>query len=121
MKKILLGLLILGVIAGAGAALDDPEQRVTSVLKDYIIAQHPAWNREDIVLTYKQAERTWESLRAYGATASVKVLSGMPDFRPVGNVIFPLQISDGEKSRFFGRSWRPRGRSSGAKRSPPRC
>jgi flagellar basal body P-ring formation protein FlgA len=96
MKKILIGITALFILAGISLAMDNPEQRVTAVLKNYVVAKYPAWDRDEINLTFKQAEHVFSALRPYSEQATIEVLETMPDFKPVGNVIFPLLVSDGE-------------------------
>lgn len=98
-RFILAGLAVL-LIAGAAPALDNPEQRVSTVIKNYIVGKHPDWTQAEISLTFKQADKTFASLQAYGS-AEIKLLPVLPDFKPVGNVIFPLIITDGENEEKF--------------------
>ncbi|MDD5593502.1 MAG: hypothetical protein PHG97_02015, partial [Candidatus Margulisbacteria bacterium] len=37
-------------------ALDNPEQKVTDTIKNYIVAKYPDWSKDEIRLTYKTAE-----------------------------------------------------------------
>jgi flagella basal body P-ring formation protein FlgA len=98
MKKIIIsGILIALALAGAGLAMDNPEERVTGAIKDFIAAKYPGWDRQDIVLTYKQAEKVFAALRAYSNAAKIEIMAVMPDFKPVGSVIFPLRVSAGGK------------------------
>ncbi|MCU0641382.1 MAG: flagellar basal body P-ring formation chaperone FlgA [Candidatus Margulisbacteria bacterium] len=93
MNKLLISLMVGLMIASGAAALSDPEQRVGAVLKDFIVARYPAWDRAEIVLTYKQADKVWAALRELPDQAAISVLPVMPDFKPAGNVIFPLLVT----------------------------
>jgi flagella basal body P-ring formation protein FlgA len=88
-------LLIFGLFSAA-CALDDPEEKVTQLIKDYVIAAHPEYDASEIRIKYKYADKIFDSLREYN-NVKLKVLDVYKDFRPVGNVIFPIKVYDGDK------------------------
>lgn len=94
-------LLALTMLVNAAAALDNPEQKVTALIKDFVVAKYPAWTSDEVRVTCKGAETSFTEMKAYGEAARLTILEVMPDFKPVGSVIFPLQISDGENSEKF--------------------
>ncbi len=83
------------LLAGNALALENPEQKVTEVIKDYIVTKQPELSKEEIQITFKLAEKTFEELRSRGDAAEIKVLEVYPEFKPIGNVVFPLQVKDG--------------------------
>ena len=84
------------LIVNCSLALDNPEQKAAAVIKDYIAAKNPHWRMDEIRLTFKLAENTFEGLKKMPENAQLKVLEIYPEFKPVGSVIFPLSISTGE-------------------------
>ncbi|MFH1577013.1 MAG: flagellar basal body P-ring formation chaperone FlgA [Candidatus Margulisiibacteriota bacterium] len=80
-------------------ALKDPEAKLAKVIEDHVVAAHPNWAELDIRITFKFADKTFNDLRKLSEKASFTVVDVYQDFRPVGNVIFPIQISDEEVSR----------------------
>jgi flagella basal body P-ring formation protein FlgA len=82
-------------------ALDDPEGKITAVVKEYISAKNPNWAPDEIRVTYKAAERTMTQLAGLPAETKLKVLDVDPEFKPAGNVIFPLQATYGAGSVKF--------------------
>jgi flagella basal body P-ring formation protein FlgA len=85
-------------IAGNALALENPEQKVAKVIKDYVVAKQPEWSKDEIQVTFKLAEKTFEGLKAYSDAVQIKVLEVYPEFKPVGSVVFPLLITDDEGS-----------------------
>lgn len=93
-----LGIFLIFLLAGNVFALDNPEQRVTEVLKDYILEKNPASSRDEIRITFKLAEKTFGELKALDEGAQFKVLEVYPEFKPLGSVVFPLLVTSGENS-----------------------
>lgn len=87
------------LMVNCSLAMDNPEQRAAAVIKDYIAAKNPDWRPDEIRLTFKLAENTFESMKNLPENAELKVLEIYPEFKPVGAVIFPLSISTGEGFR----------------------
>lgn len=77
----------------AARALDNPEAKVTAVIKEFILAKNPAWSPTEIKVTYKTAAKTFAQLADLPADAQFKILEAYPEFKPAGNVIFPLQAT----------------------------
>jgi flagella basal body P-ring formation protein FlgA len=96
-SKLVIGIFIISclVFCGSVRALDDPEAAVAKVIEDYVIAFNPEWVQADIQISFKFADKIFESLKDLSNDANFKVVDVYRDFRPVGNVIFPLQVSDG--------------------------
>jgi flagella basal body P-ring formation protein FlgA len=80
-------------------ALENPEQKVSEVIKDYVISKYPAWSKDEVRLTFKFAEKTFDELRTLDEGTTIKVLEVYPEFRPVGSVIFPLLVESADGSQ----------------------
>lgn len=93
-----LGIFLIFLLAGSVFALENPEQKVKEVIKDYVLEKNPASSRDEIRITFKLAEKTFEELKALEEGAQFKVLEVYPEFKPVGSVIFPLVVTSGENS-----------------------
>lgn len=103
-KRLLIAVCIL-LLAVSAFALD-PEQKLTDVIKDYVVAKYPDWDRGEINVIYKEADQLLEQLKAAPGDARLRVAEVYEDFRPVGNVILPLEIVAGsnEVQRIFVRA-----------------
>ncbi len=99
-RVLLLGVLLAGTVLPV-LALDNPEQRVTTTVKDYIVSKFPDWPKDDIRLTYKAAEGVFAELKGLPEGATLEVIEVYPDFKPVGTVVFPLRVSDGLAAKKF--------------------
>lgn len=101
----LLPLLLLSIFFINGTlALDDPEQKVEEAIKDYILTKFPDWTKDEIRISFRFAEKTFDELRKGGGNVSFKVAEIYPDFKPVGNVIFPIEVSGEFSKRLFLRA-----------------
>jgi flagella basal body P-ring formation protein FlgA len=80
-------------------ALDDPEAKIAKVIEDYVIATYPDWAGLEIRITFKYADRLFEGLRALEGEVEFKIAEVYTNLKPVGNVIFPIEVSAGEESR----------------------
>ncbi|MBN3033611.1 MAG: flagellar basal body P-ring formation protein FlgA [Candidatus Saganbacteria bacterium] len=84
--------LVLGHLSFC-RALDDPEQRVSETIRNYVVGRYPDWANDRIDLTFRQAEGIFAEMKELPETVSLEVLEVYPDFRPVGSVVFPLVAS----------------------------
>ncbi|MGB9613353.1 MAG: flagellar basal body P-ring formation chaperone FlgA [Candidatus Margulisiibacteriota bacterium] len=89
----------IGLFFNFTLALSNPEQKAAEIIKDYIMAKYPNWSRDEIRITFKFAEKTFENLKTLGEDTTFKVLEVYPEFKPVGNVIFPIEIFSGNTSQ----------------------
>lgn len=96
---ILLVSLLLGSLVVPARAIDNPEAKVAKVIKAYIIAQHPNWSGDEIKIEFKYADRAFNKLRSMAENTPIKIVEVYSEFKPVGNVIFPL--SAGEAKLFL--------------------
>jgi flagella basal body P-ring formation protein FlgA len=89
----------------SGIALENPEEKVTKAIQDYVIAKYPDWAGLKIQVGYKSADRIFEELRGLEGEAGFKILEVYADFKPVGNVILPIEVSAGEtRKKIFVRA-----------------
>lgn len=86
-------------------ALDDPEAKLAGVIEDYVESSYPQWIGLDIKINFKFANKLFDSLRDIADDAQFKIVDVYQDFRPVGNVIFPIEITgDGVNRKIFLRA-----------------
>lgn len=104
MKKAVGLVFLIGLMAGIALpclAMDNPEQRVTETIKSYIVNKYPDWPKEEINLTFKMAEAVFAAMKNVPESASLEVIEVYPDFKPVGNIVFPIRASYGEQVQKF--------------------
>ncbi len=89
----LAGLLLTGLAVPAGA-IDDPAAEVTRVIKDYIVSRHPGWSKDEIRIEFKFAEQSFNRMRSMADNTPIKIIEVYTEFKPVGNVVFPLSVGD---------------------------
>jgi len=101
-KHLISGLLVLG-LAWSALALDNAETRLTETIKKYINTKNPSWQEAEIQVLIKPNDKDLVELKSVNNAAVLKVLELFPDFRPVGNVIFPISVStdNGSKKIFL--------------------
>jgi flagella basal body P-ring formation protein FlgA len=102
MKKTIILVLMIGLAAGVLSpcrGLDNPEQKVTDTIKNYIVNKYPDWPKEDIHLTFKMAESAFDGLKAAPGNATLEVIEVYPDFKPVGSVVFPIRADFGGEAK----------------------
>jgi len=100
-KIILLVICLIVTLFNSAWALDNPEAKVTRVIEEYIVAANPDFTGKEIKVTFKFADKTFARLREYDEDINLKIVDVYQDFRPVGNVIFPIEVSRGETSKKF--------------------
>ena len=103
-SKLVVGLLIIVSSFWFGHwsfALDNPEQRVTETIKSYIVNKYPNWPKEEINLTFKMTEAVFTAMKDVPESASLEVIEIYPDFKPVGNIVFPIRAAYGEETKKF--------------------
>ena len=97
--------LVLGIWSLPARAIDNSQAKLTKVIKSYVVAEKPEWKGLEIKVSYKFADKTFESLKAYGADAKLEIVDLFNSVKPAGNVIFPVVVTDGAISkRFFVRT-----------------
>ncbi|NQT30075.1 MAG: flagellar basal body P-ring formation protein FlgA [Candidatus Saganbacteria bacterium] len=97
--------LVSCILSIPAAALDNPEQKVTKLVEGLVISYDPKLTGLDISVTYRMADKAFDILRGLSPNADLKIKETYKDFRPVGNVIFPIEVFDGkDKSTIFIRA-----------------
>ncbi len=100
-------LLIIGywLLPAPASSLDNPQERVEEVIREYIVSACPEYGGLKARVTFKFADKIFESLRECGEDVSIKVADVSEGFRPVGNVIFPIEVrGDGIDQKLFIRA-----------------
>ncbi|MFH1683846.1 MAG: flagellar basal body P-ring formation chaperone FlgA [Candidatus Margulisiibacteriota bacterium] len=90
---VIVWLLFLGNWDLPAEALDNPEAKLADVVEDYVLTAHPDWIGLDMRVTFKFADKIFASLKNINDKAEFKIVDVYKDFRPVGNVIFPIKIT----------------------------
>jgi len=95
---VIIWLLVIGcwLFPVSANALNNPEQKVAEVIKGYILTKYPDWSRDEIRLTFKFAEKTFADVGKLTEDTRFRVLEIYPEFKPVGNVVLPIEIQNGE-------------------------
>jgi len=89
--------IIMGLILGgalASFALENPDQKITQVIQDFVTAKNPEWGNLKITVDLKNRDKIAEMLKDVPEDAGLKIVQLFDDFKPIGNVIFPIQISN---------------------------
>lgn len=80
--------------------------KVTKAIVSYLITKDPSYASKKIQISYKYADRTFRELNARKGDIVFSVAELYPDFKPIGNIIIPIQITvDGvQKEKIFLRA-----------------
>lgn len=97
MKKIVVISMVCLAALSLAQAAPNLESRVSDALKDYIIGKYPQYSRDDIKISFKYAENAFDKLEKMSGGFKIEVIEGYPEFKPLGSVVFPLKVSDGEE------------------------
>ncbi|MFH1386946.1 MAG: flagellar basal body P-ring formation chaperone FlgA [bacterium] len=100
-KRFLLFLILLfGAcnLSFSAQALDDPEQKLTDLIKTYVVAKNPGYKKDEVKVNFKMAENIFNNLRKLDKKTQFKILEGYPEIKGVGAAIFPIQIKTGEET-----------------------
>lgn len=100
-KILILISFVISIFGFEAFALDNPEQKATETIKNYIQAKYPNWSKAEIRLNFKSAESSFNEMKKLEDKTELKVMEVYPDFKPVGSVIFPLATGSAEGSRKF--------------------
>jgi flagella basal body P-ring formation protein FlgA len=94
-------LVFVGLLAFAAMsiALENPEAKLAKLIKDHVLSKRPEWGELDIQVTLKYADKTLASLEQLPADTGLKIVEVYKDVKPVGNVIFPIEVSSGRRIR----------------------
>jgi flagella basal body P-ring formation protein FlgA len=78
-------------------ALENPEQKTSDVIKNYVVNKYPDWAKEDVRLTFKMSEGVFGEMKSWPEQTALSVLEVYPDFKPVGSAVFPILASAGDE------------------------
>lgn len=105
MCPVLIFLSVSVSFAGRAGGLVDPEGKILKLIEDFVVAKHPEWRGAKTSVTFSHADKIFENLRGLKGEASFKILEVYGEIKPVGNVIFPIQVAAGKStSKIFIRS-----------------
>ncbi|MFA5034542.1 MAG: flagellar basal body P-ring formation chaperone FlgA [Candidatus Margulisiibacteriota bacterium] len=104
MKKIISVLLLCCSLAGAALAAT-PEERIVETIKSFVLSQYPSVVREELKVEIKIDEKGKAALLTADDASTYRVMEVFPDFKPIGNVIFPIEVKKtGGISKLFVRA-----------------
>ena len=98
LRVILWAFIAAFLFSSSSFALDDPKAEVKSIIKKYVIAKYPDWKDLDIRVTLKYADRTFKGLSDLSGDLGFEIVEVYKNLKPVGNVIFPIKVTAGEKT-----------------------
>ncbi len=107
---VLLAILAGPAFDGAGAfganVQNDVQSRMTKAIISYLIEKDQSYAGKRIEVSYKYADRTFRELRARKGKVAFLIAELYPDFKPVGNIIVPVQVvvDDVPKEKIFLRT-----------------
>ena len=103
--KIIIGICLIGILFNSAWALDNPEGELAYAIEDYVLTKYPDWIGYDIKVTFKYADKILEGLGDLEGDVDFRVVEVYKDFKPIGNVIFPIEvISAGSTQKIFVRA-----------------
>ncbi|OGC11423.1 flagella basal body P-ring formation protein FlgA [candidate division WOR-1 bacterium RIFOXYA12_FULL_52_29] len=77
----------------AGAAYASPvEEKIVEAIKSFVETRYPDFSRSEMRVEIKLNDKDSASLDLDDPSAVCKVLAVFSDFKPVGNVIFPVEV-----------------------------
>ena len=91
MKKIIGVLLLCCALTGVALAAT-PEARIIETISGFILAQYPNIVREELRIEIKIDEKGKAALLSADDASTYRVMEVFPDFKPIGNVIFPIEV-----------------------------
>jgi len=89
------------MVANPCPAMDNPEKELTKVIENYVKEnyvkeKYPDWADLDIQVSFKFADKVFNMLREFEGKVDLAILPTYKDFKPIGNVIFPIEVSSGD-------------------------
>jgi flagella basal body P-ring formation protein FlgA len=93
LKKILFLFLVLSFgWSFAGSSRADNFSSVKEVIKSYVVAKYPQWDKADVEVSIIKTGQGARELTGLTAKASFRVLDNYAGFKPLGRVVFPLEV-----------------------------
>lgn len=103
--KIIIGICLIGIVFNSAWALDNPEGELAYAIEDYVMTRYPDWIGYDIKVTFKYADKILGRLGDLEGDVDLRVVEVYKDFKPIGNVIFPIEvITAGSSQKIFVRA-----------------
>lgn len=84
-------------------ALENPAEKATMTIKNFIISKNSSWFADEINIEYKFADKTFDVLKNLSEKVVFKISDSFTNSRPVGNVFIPLEVKEDGKviNKFF--------------------
>ncbi|MFH1389787.1 MAG: flagellar basal body P-ring formation chaperone FlgA [Candidatus Margulisiibacteriota bacterium] len=97
---------VLLIICAAGAVFASPvEDKIVEAIKSFVVARYPDFAKSQLQVEIRLNDKDAALLDLDDASAACKILDVFSDFKPIGNVIFPVQVkTKGETSKLFVRA-----------------
>ncbi|MBU1616332.1 MAG: flagellar basal body P-ring formation chaperone FlgA [Candidatus Margulisbacteria bacterium] len=97
---------VLLIICAAGAVFASPvEDKIVEAIKLFVVARYPDFAKSQLQVEIRLNDKDAALLDLDDASAACKILDVFSDFKPIGNVIFPVQVkTKGETSKLFVRA-----------------
>jgi len=108
-KICLITILILalpGYFSFGAYVSGDVSGRITKAIISYLVEKDPSYSGKKFEVTYKYADRIFRELKVRNGVVTFSVAELYPDFKPVGNIIVPIQVivDDVPKEKIFLRT-----------------
>jgi len=108
MKNILFIAAIILTFFAKGVVCAEPtvSSKISKAIISYLVQKDPAFAGKKIDISYKYAEKTFKDLKFRKGNVSFAVAELYPDFKPIGNIIVPIQVivDDVPKEKLFLRT-----------------
>ena len=90
----------------AAIVSNDVSVRIKNAIISYLVQKEPSYAGKKIEVTYKYADRIFRDLKARQGKVTFAIAELYPDFKPVGNIIVPVQVyvDDAPKEKIFLRT-----------------
>ena len=101
MKKkfnIILLFIILCFFVSPLFALSNSEAKLTQLVEKHILSKNPVWADLEIKINFKGAEKIFTKLADLPENVEFNILETYKDYKPVGNVIVPIEIKTDEST-----------------------
>ena len=80
-------------------ALSNPQAKITETIRNYIYTKNPDWAGLKLTIELKYVNNLDRLLAGFPDKANFVIVDTYKSFRPVGNVIFPIKVSDQKVSK----------------------
>jgi len=91
---------------GASVSSNDVPGKITKAIISYLVDKDSSYSGRKMDVSYKYADRIFRDLKARKGKVTFSVVELYPDFKPVGNIIVPIQVvvDDVPKEKIFLRT-----------------